>query len=130
MSPWDVFSMLHALRYDSSFLIGTGILIIILIGMCFHDRFFCRCLCPMGAVFSILPVLPWFSLHKKRSNCIKGCSGCTKKCPSNIALSDEKEIQVDGDCFMCQKCIDTCQKENIQTGIHGLKGNEIYLYIT
>lgn len=92
-------------------------------------KIFCRNLCPMGAVFSLLPVLPFFALHRDRENCIKGCSGCTKKCPSGIGLPEDGSLKVEGDCFQCQKCIDTCPKKHIHTGIKGLKGNEFWFTI-
>ena len=106
----------------------AGVLLII-VGMCLEERFFCRNLCPMGAVFSLLPVLPFFALHRDRENCIKGCSGCTKKCPSGIGLPEDGSLKVEGDCFQCQKCIDTCPKKHIHTGIKGLKGNEFWFTI-
>ena len=129
-SPWDVFSMLHAgnLRLQG-YLPGVILLLLIIVGMCLEERFFCRNLCPMGAVFSLLPVLPFFALHRDRENCIKGCSGCTKKCPSGIGLPEDGSLKVEGDCFQCQKCIDTCPKKHIHTGIKGLKGNEFWFTI-
>ena len=57
-SPWDVFSMLHAGNFRlSSYIPGIVLLVLILVGMFFEERFFCRFLCPMGAVFSLLPIL-------------------------------------------------------------------------
>jgi len=42
-SPWDVFSMLHAGNFRlASYLPGILLLILILIGMFFEERFFCR----------------------------------------------------------------------------------------
>ena len=126
-SPWDVFSMIRAGNFKlGGYIVGLLILVLILVGMCLEERFFCRNLCPMGAVFSLLPVLPFFALHRDRENCIKGCSACTKKCPSGIGLPKDGSPRVEGDCFQCQKCIDTCPKGNIHTGIRSLKGNEIW----
>ena len=129
-SPWDVFSMLHAGNFKlGGYLVGLVLLVLILVGMCFEERFFCRNFCPMGAVFSLLPVLPFFALHRDRENCIKGCKACTKKCPSNIGLPEDGSPKVEGDCFQCQKCIDTCPKGNIHTGVKGLRGNEFWFTI-
>ena len=129
-SPWDVFSMLHAGNFKlGGYLVGLVLLVLILVGMCFEERFFCRNFCPMGAVFSLLPVLPFFALHRDRKNCIKGCKACTKKCPSNIGLPEDGSPKVEGDCFQCQKCIDTCPKGNIHTGVKGLCGNEFWFTI-
>lgn len=124
-SPWDVFSMLHAGNLGlEKYIIGSVVLLLLLVGMCFQERFFCRNLCPMGAVFAILPVLPFFSLHRTREECIKGCSGCTRICPSGIGLPSDGDLKVEGDCFQCQKCIDVCPKKHIHTGTKVLAGNE------
>ncbi len=126
LSPWDVFSMFHAGDLKlGGYIPGLIVLLAILGGMCVQERFFCRFLCPMGAVFSLLPVLPYFALRRSREDCLKGCAGCTRKCPSDIGLAGDGSYETDGDCFQCQKCIGTCPKENIHCGWKDLRGDEI-----
>jgi polyferredoxin len=126
-SPWDVFSRVYARQFNlSGFGIGIAILFVIMVGMLLEERFFCKYLCPMGAIFSLLPVLPHFSLHRDRENCIKGCSACEKVCPCRIGLPEDGSLGVEGDCFQCQKCQGVCPKKHIHTGIKGLNGNEIW----
>ena len=113
-SAWDVFSMLRAGNTKiGEYVVGTIALLLIVIGMAVCERFFCRFLCPMGAVFSFMPVFPPFSLRRKRSECINGCSGCKRVCPSDIELSDTTSIEISGECFQCGKCVDVCPKQNI-----------------
>lgn len=129
-SPWDVFSMLHAGNFKlGGYAAGLAVLLFIVVGMCMEERFFCRNFCPMGAVFSLLPVLPFFALHRDRENCIKGCKACTKKCPSRIGLPEDGSPKVEGDCFQCQKCIAICPKGNIHTGVKKIRGNEFWFTI-
>ncbi|MCC8029687.1 MAG: 4Fe-4S binding protein [Lachnospiraceae bacterium] len=128
MSPWDVFSMLHAANFRlGGYTAGLILLILIAAGMCLQERFFCRVFCPMGAIFSILPVLPLFSLRRDRDSCIKGCKACGMNCPADIELPSDTAPEAAGDCFQCQACIDTCPKGNIHTGIRKWKENEIVL---
>ena len=58
-SPWDVFSMLRSGNFKvGAYWLGCVLLVLILAGMVFCERFFCRFLCPMGAVFAMMPILP------------------------------------------------------------------------
>lgn len=126
-SPWDVFSMLRAGNLGlGSYITGAVVLVLIIIGMCVQERFFCRFMCPMGAVFSILPIASTFTLHRDRAGCIKGCGACEKTCPCDIGLPDDGSGRISGDCFQCQKCNGICPKSNIHTGIKRLRGNELW----
>lgn len=129
-SPWDVFSILRADNLKlGSYILGVFLLVVILIGMAFCERFFCRFLCPMGAVFSLLPVFPLFSVRRKRKECLKGCSACQRCCPSDIELVEDGSWIVKGDCFQCQKCIQICPKKNARSGYLFFKGNEIWFTV-
>ena len=53
-SPWDAFGQITNFpNIFSSLLIGLILLLLITIGAFFVERFFCRYLCPLGAVFSL-----------------------------------------------------------------------------
>ena len=125
-SPWDVFSMIRAGNFKlTAYIVGVIILALLLVGMTLFERFFCRFFCPLGAIFSLLPILPFFSLHRNTENCLKGCSACKNNCPADIAL-DNKNGCPNGNCFQCQKCTNICPKKNISTNFSKLKGNEIW----
>ncbi|SFQ22328.1 hypothetical protein SAMN02910358_01192 [Lachnospiraceae bacterium XBB1006] len=79
-----------------------------------RGTFFCRFLCPMGAIFSLLPELPFTALHRNEKNCLKNCSACRKNCPVRIKLGEDS-LQ-SGECIRCGRCLLTCPKENIKIG--------------
>lgn len=115
-SPWEVFSLIYAGHLDiQAYIPGILILAGILVGMFFQERFFCQYLCPMGAVFSLLPMLPIFSYSRSRSGCIRGCSACSKKCPMdlNLPYEDEDGSEATGECIRCGKCQVVCPRQNI-----------------
>lgn len=111
-SPWDVFSRLTAFQaVPKGYFWGILLLVLVVIGMAFQERFFCQFLCPMGAVFAILPVLPWAMLKRNSSNCIRGCNACANQCPVRLKL--EADGIRNGECIACEKCVPTCPKGNI-----------------
>ena len=111
-SPWEVFSRLTALRTPpEGFGLGIALFVLILAGMALHPRFFCQFLCPMGAVFALLPVLPFAQLHRSGENCIPGCNACANRCPVNLKLDDESLRS--GECIACEACVGTCPRSNI-----------------
>lgn len=88
-SPFSAFSRFHQLKMADS-LIGTGLFLLVTAGMALEPRFFCRFLCPMGAVFSLMPVLPFSVIKRNRENCIPNCKACNLVCPAN--LEDRKSV--------------------------------------
>ena len=111
-SPWEVFSRLTALHLPpEGFGVGIGLLVLILLGMAVQPRFFCQFLCPMGAVFALLPVLPFARLHRQSDGCIPGCNACKQQCP--VCLKLEETSLRSGECIACEACVGTCPKQNI-----------------
>ena len=111
-SPWEVFSRLTALRTPpAGFGLGIALFVLILIGMAVQPRFFCQFLCPMGAVFALLPVLPFARLHRQSEGCVPGCNACKQQCP--VCLKLEESSLRSGECIACEACVGTCPRQNI-----------------
>ena len=111
-SPWDVFSRITAFMPPADgYLIGIISLIAILVGMALQSRFFCQFLCPLGAFFAILPMLPFAQLHRDPDNCLPRCNACRNLCPADIKL--EPDGRRNGECISCEKCVGICPKNNL-----------------
>lgn len=112
MSPWDVFSMLTAGKLpNASYKIGIFLLILILIGMCTQERFFCQFLCPMGAVFALMPILPSALFKRDREKCPSKCGACKKRCPAHLDIDGDTPRS--GECICCHACETICPRKNI-----------------
>lgn len=115
-SPWTVFSLLTAGKLIThGYVIAWIFLLIMIVGMAVCERFFCQFFCPMGAVFTLLPQIPFFDLKRQESNCIQKCQACKNNCPVHIKLG-EAPLQ-EGECIRCGRCMLGCPKENIKPQI-------------
>lgn len=127
-SPWNAFSQItsHQFRFQGLAVSG-GLMAAALAGSCLKQRFFCRFFCPMGAVFALMPVLPFGKLNKDKENCLKGCRACKNNCPVGIDLA--ADAASGGECISCNACQDICPMQNVHTGMSKkVKGNEL-LYV-
>ncbi len=123
-NPWSVFSFITALRFElSGYVIGIVILILIIAGMAVKERFFCQFLCPMGAVFAIIPQFPFAWLQRDADNCLKNCRACQMKCPVDIKL--ETDGFRNGECIGCEKCAGVCPRGNLTRWDRRILKNEI-----
>ena len=112
-SPWTIFSLVRVGQYKFAVYIMSAVLmLLVIVGMAIKERFFCQFLCPLGAVFAILPVLPFFTLKRDKDNCIQKCNACKNNCPVKIKLEDN--TLVDGECISCMRCKMICPKGNIK----------------
>lgn len=125
-SPWTVFSLLRSGHFAlSGHAVGVLLLCLILLGMAVQERFFCQILCPMGAVFALLPIMPLFQLKRKSADCPANCGACKRMCPVSYQLDADSIRQ--GECIRCGRCCGICPRKNIST-FHGLlHGNEVFV---
>lgn len=106
-SPWTVFSLITQRNFKiATYIVGSVLLIFIIIGMMLKERFFCQFICPLGAVFSLLPKNFLFSVKKKEEKCFNGCKACTNKCP--VYLKYDEAGMREGECISCGRCFMVC----------------------
>lgn len=115
-NPWTSFANIVSTSPTiPSLSIGLVFLIFIIICSFFIERFFCRYLCPLGAIFAITSKLRFINIAKPKSECGK-CTACTHTCSMGLKLYAVDKVK-DGDCINCFKCIDTCPKNNARVSL-------------
>jgi len=122
-SPWDVFGQITNLStVFSSLLIGLILLVLITIGAFFIERFFCRYLCPLGAVFAIISGLGITKINKPKADCGK-CRACTNNCSMGLKLYEVNKVK-GGECINCLNCTEVCPRNNANANILGQDLNQ------
>lgn len=119
-SPWGVFGMLVSgnLSVMGAAIptVGFAILVAILIASFFVERFFCRYLCPLGALFTPLSRLRLFKIRRKETACV-GCSQCTRACAMGIAVHNADAVN-SGECIDCMRCMKVCVPQALVANPH------------
>lgn len=121
-SPWDVFGLLATVgkapdfSYVAANLLPGFVLFLAVIAVsAFSERFFCRYLCPMGAIFSVASLLRIAKIKKPSSQC-GSCRACTNSCAMGIPLYKMEEVR-SGECINCMKCVAVCPRGNAKLQI-------------
>jgi len=71
-------------------------------------RFWCRYVCPTGALMAIFQRYSFAGIRRDPVKCTK-CPHCEVKCPMQINILDLPwEKFNDPECIMCMECIDAC----------------------
>jgi NAD-dependent dihydropyrimidine dehydrogenase PreA subunit len=68
--------------------------------------FWCRYLCPYGALLGALSLLSPLKVTRHPPSCID-CSLCTKACPSHLPVARLARVSSD-ECFGCLSCVAAC----------------------
>ncbi len=113
-SPWTVFGKLANLSASGVTAVGAVLLGLTVVGMLLKERFFCEFLCPLGALFSLMPTLPTGRMRRQRPKCRKNCAACKHACPVSI---EPKGRLLAGECIMCNGCADVCPQQNVTCGL-------------
>ena len=73
------------------------------------ERFWCRYLCPYGALLGLVGLLSLGKIHRDPSHCTD-CGKCEKKCPGMIPIR-QKTIVHSLECSACLTCIESCPEK-------------------
>ena len=116
-SPWTIFGMYASpwkgVPSQAMFLsVGGLLLLLTIIGSLLIERFFCKYLCPLGALFTLASHFRVFKLKRDSASCSGSCRVCSRKCSMSIPLYQYDKVR-SGECIDCMKCTTTCARGNI-----------------
>ncbi len=83
------------------FLVVVGLLSL------FYKNFWCRYLCPYGALLGLVSRLSPSKITRNEDKCVH-CGNCSKHCPALIDVEHQKEV-TSVECFGCLTCVSHCK---------------------
>lgn len=120
-SPYNRFADIKMLHFFTH--ISDTALFIILVLFIFSlavPYFWCRYLCPYGAVLGVFSFLSIGKIKRNPSHCTN-CGNCEKKCPGLIKIRQKEHIH-SSECTACMTCVTNClEKQAIRFSIYPAK---------
>lgn len=99
--------MLNFFRYLSA--TGAVVIFLLVVLSVFVKNFWCRYLCPYGALLGLASVLSPLRIRREEELCID-CAKCAKACPA--ALPVDRLVTVkSAECMACLECVAICPAE-------------------
>jgi polyferredoxin len=103
---------INVVSVSSRFYVGAWLIFVIFLTAVLLNlvipRFYCRFICPLGALFGIINRFAIWRIGKNKSECIN-CKLCEKSCEGGCEPAGNIRIS---ECVLCFNCLDDC-KENI-----------------
>ena len=121
MSVTDIDAFLHSpynMVADTKMLLffmppssTTSVIIALLVmGSIFIPSFWCRFLCPYGALLGLFSLFSPLAMRRSPAACT-GCRRCARACPQGIAVHQLRRVS-SAECNGCQECLAACPEKD------------------
>ena len=110
-SPYNMVAdikMLHFFTNISSF--ALWVLVGLLVLSILIRSFWCRCMCPYGALLGGLSLFSLLKIHRNDDTCTQ-CQKCTRTCPADINVHKTLSV-ISDECHACLKCVAVCPEKD------------------
>ena len=94
-------------------LLGWSVIAGLVVSSVAVDRFWCRYLCPLGALLAPTNRVSLWRIRFGREQCI-ACGRCDRACP--VDLDVPQEVERGTECIRCMACVQACPRDEALQG--------------
>ncbi|HEY3296895.1 MAG TPA: 4Fe-4S binding protein [bacterium] len=106
-SPYNqVVDVKMALFFVQLGTVGISVFAVLILGSIFVQGFWCRYLCPYGALLGLFSWLSPMRVRRNPTSCID-CAKCDKVCPARLPIMIKNNI-ISVECTGCMECVEVC----------------------
>jgi polyferredoxin len=113
-------SLKFAPGVDDRIFVGSfwvGLMVVALVGAnLWIPRFFCRVMCPLGALLGVFSRFAIFRINRDVHACTD-CNLCLTRCEG---AADPQGVLRQSECFSCMNCIDDCPEDALSFSVINL----------
>lgn len=100
---------LNPALYRDGILVGLVFFTVVGLNV-FTPRFWCRYLCPLGAMLGLIGKAAF--IRREVKDTCTSCSGCARRCPTATIDPSRNFTGDPGECIVCMDCIDDCPNQS------------------
>lgn len=119
----SIFTMMDLQLNDPIHYFMIPFFLLIVFGSFLMPRFYCRYICPVGAISSLFNKVSLVHIHKEHWKCTK-CNACYSNCPMRVELVQDEDVNPNvntTDCILCGECIERCPERCIHINVGPIK---------
>lgn len=107
MTPYNITADAQMVRFFQHLsLIGILVIGALAVLSLLIENFWCRYLCPYGALTGLLSFVSLFKVERNEKSCTH-CGACTRACPNRIRVDTHKRVS-SPECNGCLNCVKAC----------------------
>jgi polyferredoxin len=110
-SYWAIADVKMLFYFTRMSALVMGVLAALVLLSVIYKNFWCRYLCPYGALVGILSLASPWKIRRNEEHCIE-CGVCGRGCPFHLPV-DRKKVIRSVECTGCLTCVSNCSAEGV-----------------